>query len=91
MKAFGDLHQTAMTDGALSRVEKELMALAISVCIHCDDCIVVHVHGAIRAGATDDQLVEAIGTAIVMGGGPATMYAAEALRAIEQFRAGAAS
>ena len=87
MRAFGDLHQAAMTDGALSRVDKELIALAISVCGHCGDCIVVHVHDAIRAGATDAQLDEALAVAIAIGGGPATMYAAEARRAIEEFRA----
>ena len=42
-------------------------------------------HDAVAAGATRQELLETIGVAIIMGGGPASMYAAHALDAIEQF------
>lgn len=91
MTGFARLHKKAIEDGALSRKNKELMALAISIAVRCEGCIAYHTHDAIAAGATRQELLETIGVAIMMGGGPATMYAAHALDAIEQFFAAAAA
>ncbi len=87
MKGFGALHRAAMADGALSTATKELMAMSIGIAARCDGCIALHVHDALRAGATPDQVREAIGVAVLMGGGPASVYATEALTALEQFAA----
>jgi AhpD family alkylhydroperoxidase len=87
MKGFGDLHRSAVKDGALPQVTKELMAVAIAICTRCDDCITLHMHDALRAGATPEMVHETIGVALLMGGGPASTYATHALRALEQFSA----
>jgi AhpD family alkylhydroperoxidase len=87
MKGFGDLHRAAVADGALPAATKELMAVAIAITQRCDDCIALHMHDAIRAGATPEQVHEAIGVALLMGGGPASTYATHALTALEQFSA----
>lgn len=91
MTGFARLHKKAIEDGALSRKTKELMALAISVAVRCEGCITYHAHDAIAAGATRQELLETIGVAILMGGGPAAMYAAHALDAIEQYFAAASA
>lgn len=85
LTGFARLHKKSVEDGALSRKTKELMALAISVAVRCEGCIAYHTHDAIAAGASRQELLETIGVAIMMGGGPAAMYAAHALDAIEQF------
>ncbi len=85
LTGFARLHKKAVEEGALSCKTKELMALAISIAVHCEGCITYHVHDAIKAGATRAELLETLGVAILMGGGPASMYAAHALDAIEQF------
>src|SRR5512136_1085499 len=85
MTGFARLHKKAVEDGALSGRTKELMALAVSIAVHCEGCIAYHVHDALAAGATRQELLETIGVAIMMGGGPASMYAAHALDAVEQF------
>ncbi len=85
MKGFGELHRSAVADGALTQATKELMAVAIGIVQRCDDCIALHMHDALRAGATPEQVHETIGVALLMGGGPASTYAAHALRALEQF------
>ena len=85
MKGFGELHRSAVADGVLPAVTKELMALAIAITQRCDDCIALHMHDALRAGATAEQVHETIGVALLMGGGPASTYATHALRALEQF------
>lgn len=84
MSGFARLRKKAIEDGALSSKTKELMALAISIAVRCEGCIAYHTHDAVAAGATRQELLETIGVAIMMGGGPATMYAAHAMDAIEQ-------
>lgn len=84
---FGQLHRQATQDGVLSTKVKELMALAIAVGVRCDGCIAYHVHDALQAGASREEIAEAIGVAVLMGGGPAMIYGAEALAAVDQFEA----
>lgn len=71
----------------MSAKVKELLALAIAVTVRCDGCIAFHVQDALRAGATREEIVEGLGVAILMGGGPAVIYAAQALTAVDQFDA----
>lgn len=85
MSGFARLHRKAVEDGALPAQVKEMMALAISIAVGCDGCIAYHVHDAVKAGATCQELLETIGVALLMGGGPGSIYAAHALDAIEQF------
>jgi AhpD family alkylhydroperoxidase len=85
MGGFAQLHGGAMTDGALPRRTKELIAVGIAVKSQCDGCIAFHVHDALKHGATREELVEAITVAVLMGGGPAQMYASEAITAVDQF------
>ncbi len=87
MKAFTRLHQKATIGGALDSKIKELIALGIAVTVRCNGCISFHVHDALEAGATEDEIMETIGVAILMGGGPAMVYGCEALEALDQFRA----
>ena len=85
MTGFARLHNKAVEEGALSSKVKELMALAISIVVGCEGCIAYHVHDAVSAGATRQELLETIGVGILMSGGPGSIYAAHALEAIEQF------
>lgn len=87
MAGFGHMHKDAMADGALPRKTKELMALAVSITSRCEGCIAFHVHDALEAGATREEVLETIGVGILMGGGPAMVYATEAHTALEQFSA----
>ena len=63
MTGFARLHKKAVQEGALSAKVKELMALAIGITLRCDGCIAYHVHDAIAAGATRQELLETIGVA----------------------------
>ena len=87
MKAFSAIAQSAIRDGALAVKTKELIALGISVAIRCDPCIAFHAQAAVKAGATREEVLEAIAVAIYMGAGPAVMYAAKTLEAFDQFAA----
>jgi len=87
MQGFSALAAAATRDGALDRKTKELMALALGVAAHCDGCIGFHAEALVKLGATRQEVEEALGMAIYMGGGPSLMYAADAIAAYEQFQA----
>ncbi|MGD6933981.1 MAG: carboxymuconolactone decarboxylase family protein [Candidatus Bathyarchaeia archaeon] len=76
---FNQLHDSIMADGALSEKIKELIAVGISVAIRCSPCIQKHVAKALETGNSDAEISEAISVGILMGGGPATAYASEAM------------
>jgi AhpD family alkylhydroperoxidase len=84
MKGFSSLGKGATQDGALSEKTKELIALAIGVAKQCDGCIGFHTQSAKKLGATREEVAETLATAVYMGGGPALMYAADALMAYDQ-------
>lgn len=87
LSAFGRLTHAAQTPGALDRKAKELIALSIAVAGRCDGCIGYHARGALKAGVSRQELAEALGVAVQMGGGPSLDYATDALRAYDQFAA----
>jgi AhpD family alkylhydroperoxidase len=86
MGGFASLHKASTANGALDTKTKELIALAIAVAVRCDSCISFHVRDALKAGAGRNEVLEALGVAVMMGGGPAAMYACDALSALEQFQ-----
>jgi AhpD family alkylhydroperoxidase len=83
---FGQMHKGAMADGALSRATKEIIATVIAVAQQCDGCIAYHAKSAVRAGADPQQMAEALGVALLMMGGPATVYGPRAWEAFNEFR-----
>ncbi|MCB9945478.1 MAG: carboxymuconolactone decarboxylase family protein [Geminicoccaceae bacterium] len=88
MKAFRALVRSVGGDSALSHKHKELIALAIGVAIRCEGCIVFHVRACIKAGATRDELVDMLAVAVEMGGGPSSVFGAQALECFDQMAAG---
>jgi len=91
MHGFSQLAQAATKQGALDKKTKELIALAIGVATRCDGCIGFHTEALVKLGATREEIEETLGMAVYMGGGPALMYAADAIGAFEQFSEPAAS
>ena len=84
MKGFSDLAAAATKDGVLDKKTKELIALALGVAARCDGCLGFHTQALVKLGATRQEVVETLGMATYMGGGPSLMYAADALSAYEQ-------
>ena len=87
MAGFGAMHKAAVSNGALDTKTKELIALAIAVSARCDGCIAFHTHDVLEAGATPEEIADALGVAVLMGGGPAVIYATHVLDAVKQFQA----
>lgn len=87
MAGFAAMHEASAAPGALETKTKELIALAIGIAVHCDGCIAYHVHDAIGAGASREEIAETIAVAVMMGGGPSVVYGSQALEAADQFGA----
>src|SRR3569832_1481402 len=86
MQGFAAMAQAATKDGTLDRKTKELIALAIGVATRCDGCIGFHSEALVKLGASRQEVEEALGMAVYMGGGPALRYASDAVAAFEQFQ-----
>jgi AhpD family alkylhydroperoxidase len=84
MRGFAELSRAAMAPGALAVKHKELIALAIAITRECDGCVAAHVRGARRAGATREEVAETAGVAIVMNGGPGTVWGPRALAMFDE-------
>ncbi len=82
---FYSMAKAATADGALDKKTKELIALSIGVTQRCDGCIGFHAKALVDLGATRAEISETMSMCVYMGGGPALMYAADALRAFDQF------
>jgi AhpD family alkylhydroperoxidase len=85
MKAFGALSSAATATHVIDSKTKELMALAIGIAVHCDGCVAYHTKMAHHHGATHEEVAETVALALYMGGGPAAVYGADALRAYDTF------
>ena len=84
MRGYAELSRAAMAPGELSSATKELLALVIAVTRECDGCIVSHSRSAVRAGVTRQAVAEAMGVAIMMNGGPGTVWGPRALRCYDE-------
>ncbi len=87
MQAFMNLMQ-ATEQGVLAKKQKELIAVALAVIKQCKWCIAFHVNNALDAGATKKEILESAWMAVLMGGGPALMYAQLVLDALNEFTNG---
>ena len=82
---FAQTHRAALGDGALPRRVKELIAVAIAVSDGCDGCLASHTRGAVRAGATREEFTEMLAVALLMNGGPATVWGPRALEMFDSY------
>lgn len=81
---YASMQRAAMAEGALSTKVKELIALAIAVTRQCDGCMAAHARGAARQNATEEEVAEAIGVAVMLNGGPGTVWGPRALAAFKE-------
>ena len=82
-QAFLEMERAAYSDGALSRRQKELIAVGISVATDCESCMQWHIEQAAAAGASASEVLEAVEVGIEMSGGPGTVSARFALEVMD--------
>ena len=84
VNGFVGLFSKVMKDGALTVKEKEFIALGIGVTQRCAPCIRLHIQKCLEAGATKEQILEAAGVAVLMGGGPAYTHIPVVINTLEE-------
>ena len=83
-RAFEEFGRAVFAAGALDRKTKQLIAVAVAHVTQCPYCIRGHTKAALRAGATREELMEAIWVAAEMRAGAAFTHSALALDEMEK-------
>ena len=68
-EAFGQMRNSIFKDSFLDVKTKELIAIASSVLMRCQFCVDTHAHRAVAAGATKEEIAEAISVAMFIAAG----------------------
>jgi AhpD family alkylhydroperoxidase len=77
--AFQAFSQKVFADGALSAKMKQIIAVAVAHVTQCPYCIKGHTKAALRHGATEQELMEAVWVAAEMRAGGAYAHSALAI------------
>ena len=80
-RAYNDFSLSVYHNPRVDRKLSELMALSNAVAIQCKHCIQYHYVEALRSGATDDEIAQAISTAMTIHMGKCRGYATDAIMA----------
>jgi AhpD family alkylhydroperoxidase len=75
-KAYGAMHMANAASTRLDARTRELIALAVSVTLRCDGCINAHTDAAIKAGVSKEDIVDALGVAMMVNAGATMVYSA---------------
>ncbi|MBS0466220.1 MAG: carboxymuconolactone decarboxylase family protein [Proteobacteria bacterium] len=85
MQAYQAFNASQNGNGALDAKTKELISLAVAVTTRCEGCIAAHSNGAVKAGATEAEIADALGTAMAVNTGAAYVYSLKVMDAYRQF------
>lgn len=72
---FNAFTEACFKEGQLSQKDKQLIALGISVYSQDEYCIIYHTKGCLDQGATEEEILEAVGVTAAFGGGAAMSQA----------------
>jgi|SRR6516165_8894520 len=85
MKAFVSLAAAATASNTIDTKTKELMALAIGIAIHCGAASLTTRRWRTSTGRRSRRFSKSSPSLFYMGGRPAAVYCADAVRAYDQF------
>lgn len=83
VSAFSTFNQEVFEDGALSKKTKEIIAVAAAHITRCPYCIESHVKKAKEAGASNQEIAEAIMVAVAMSAGASLAHGVIAAKSLE--------
>jgi AhpD family alkylhydroperoxidase len=83
VRGYQTLSAANSKTSTLGEKTRQLISLAVAVTTRCDGCIVVHTDAALKAGATKEEIAEALGVAVSMNAGAALVYSTRVLDAVD--------
>lgn len=87
VKRFFALDSAAYREGTLPSNTKELLGLVASAVLRCNDCIDYHLSQCVDAGFTDEEIIDALNVALVVGGSIVIPHFRHAVETIDLLRA----
>lgn len=84
IKRFFNLDTNAYRDGAVDGKTKELLGLVASMVLRCNDCIDYHLIQCVDAGWQEDELMDAMNVALVVGGSIVIPHLRHAVDTLDQ-------
>lgn len=87
IKRFFNLDTMAYKDGALDAKTKEMLGLAASMVLRCNDCIDYHILQCVDAGCSDEELYEVFNISLVVGGSIVIPHLRHAVESLDLYRA----
>lgn len=75
--------KSVFTEGAVSLKNKELIAIGAAHITQCPHCIDGHVKRALAAGATEEEVAEAVLVGVAMNAGASLAHSSIAMAALE--------
>ncbi|HEY0105595.1 MAG TPA: carboxymuconolactone decarboxylase family protein [Rhizomicrobium sp.] len=85
VKAYAAFHHANAASKHLDAKTRELIALGVAVTLRCDGCINAHTEAATRAGASKDEIVDALGVAVMVNAGATMVYSAHVIDAAHAY------
>lgn len=82
LRGYQMLSAAGQKTAHLDAKTRELIAVAVAVTTRCDGCITVHTAQALKAGATREEIAEALGVAVALNAGAAMVYSARVMDAV---------
>ena len=90
MRGYRGLSDAGIKTDLLGAKTRELIALAVGVTRQCDGCIITHTDAAIKAGATREDMVEALSVTIAVNAGAALVFSSRVMDAFDAVKTAAA-
>ena len=83
VKAYAGFSHANAKSTHIDAKTRELIAIAVAVTLRCDGCINAHTDAAIKAGASKEEIVDALGVAIMVNAGATMVYSARTIDAYD--------
>jgi len=87
IKRFFGLDSRAYEPGALDARTKELLGLVASAVLRCDDCITYHMVRCVEEELSDEEILEALNIALIVGGSIVIPHLRRAVASLDELRA----
>jgi alkylhydroperoxidase/carboxymuconolactone decarboxylase family protein len=80
---FFEWYGATFEEGALSKREKSLIALAVAHAIQCPYCIDAYTTDSLEKGATEEMMMEAVHVASAIRGGASLVHSVQMMNKVD--------
>ncbi len=81
---FFEYYNSVMDEGALTRREKALIALAVAHAQQCPYCIDAYTQACLKEGADEEQMMEAVHVAAAMKAGITLVFSVQMMEDVKK-------